>query len=60
LIVGHLGLDGVEKRLLLDSDMRQRMGKADIEKMIREFSVEAMVTRMTKVYKESFIAKGLA
>ena len=48
------------QKLLLDSDIRQRMGRAGMEKMIREFSVDAMVTRMTKVYEDAFIAKGLA
>jgi glycosyltransferase involved in cell wall biosynthesis len=48
------------QKLLLDSDMRQRMGRAGMEKMIREFSVEAMVIRMTKVYEDAFMAKGLA
>jgi hypothetical protein len=36
------------------------MGRAGMEKMIREFSVETMVTRMTKVYEDAFMAKGLA
>jgi glycosyltransferase involved in cell wall biosynthesis len=48
------------KKLLVDSDLRQRMGKAGMEKMSHEFSVEAMVTRMKQVYEDALIAKGLA
>jgi len=50
--------DQLEK-LLVDPELRQRMGQAGMEKMSREFSVEAMVTRMTKVYADTFLAKGL-
>jgi glycosyltransferase involved in cell wall biosynthesis len=48
------------KRLLLDSTLRQRMGQAGIDKMRREFSVGTMLTRMTKVYEDAMVAKGLA
>src|SRR5262249_12102543 len=51
--------DQLEK-LLVDPELRQRMGQAGMEKMGCEFSVEAMVTRMTKVYKDTFLARGLA
>lgn len=42
-----------------DSDMRQTTGRAGMETMIRELSVEAMVTRITKV-DDAFLTKGLA
>jgi glycosyltransferase involved in cell wall biosynthesis len=51
--------DRLEK-LLVDSELRQRMGQAGMEKMGREFNVEAMVTRMAKVYEDTYLAKGLA
>jgi len=51
--------DQLEK-LLVDPELRQRMGQAGMERMGREFNVETMVTRMTKVYEDAFIAKGLA
>lgn len=51
--------DQLEK-LLVNPELRQRMGKAGMEKMAREYSVEAMVTRMTKVYEDAFLVKGLA
>ena len=47
------------QKLLLDSDMRQPTGRAGMETMIRELSVEAMVTRITKV-DDAFLTKGLA
>lgn len=40
------------QKLLQDSDIRQRMGQAGIEKMDRGFSVAKMVTRMTKIYEQ--------
>jgi hypothetical protein len=36
------------------------MGQAGMDKMCREFSVEAMVTKMTKVYEDRILEKGLA
>jgi glycosyltransferase involved in cell wall biosynthesis len=48
------------ERLLVDPELRQRMGQAGKEKMGRELSVETMVTRMTKVYEEALVAKRLA
>jgi glycosyltransferase involved in cell wall biosynthesis len=51
--------DKLEK-LLIDTELRQRMGQAGMAKMSREFSVEAMVSRMTKAYEDAFLAKGLA
>jgi glycosyltransferase involved in cell wall biosynthesis len=48
------------QKLMLDPNLRQRMGKAGREKMIREFSVEAMVARMVKIYEDVHLAKGLA
>jgi glycosyltransferase involved in cell wall biosynthesis len=50
--------DKLEK-LLIDPQLRQRMGQAGMEKMASEFSVETMVTRMMKVYKDALRAKGL-
>ena len=55
-----IGLARHLQKLLLDSDMRQPTGKAGKETMIRELSVDAMVTRMTKVYKDPFMVKGLS
>jgi len=46
--------------LLEDPELRLRMGQAGMDKMSREFSVEAMVTKMSKVYEERLLAKGLA
>src|SRR6185503_12296030 len=48
------------QKLLLDSDMRQRMGRAGMDKMLREFSVEAMVARMIKIYDDVHLARGFA
>jgi glycosyltransferase involved in cell wall biosynthesis len=48
------------QKLLVDPELRQRMGQAGIEKMDREFNVEAMVTRMKKVYEDRLLEKGLA
>jgi glycosyltransferase involved in cell wall biosynthesis len=46
-------------RLLANAEQRRSMGQAGREKMCREFSVEAMVTRMTQVYEEALAARGL-
>ena len=62
-LVPHNQVDSLAdqlERLLVDPVLRQRMGQAGMEKMGREFSVEAMVKRMTKVYEDTFLAKGLA
>jgi glycosyltransferase involved in cell wall biosynthesis len=55
--VDSLG-DKLEK-LLVDPDLRQRMGRSGMKKMACEFSVEAMITRMTKIYESAFQSKGL-
>jgi len=54
------GLSEYLDLLLSDPDLRRRLGQAGREKMRREFSVEAMVGRMVKVYEDALIAKGLA
>jgi len=48
------------QKLLLDPGLRQRMGKAGMEKMICEFSVESMVTRMVTIYENAHVARGMA
>jgi glycosyltransferase involved in cell wall biosynthesis len=45
--------------LLANSEEYRRISHAAREKMCREFSVKAMVTRMTQVYEEAFAARGL-
>jgi glycosyltransferase involved in cell wall biosynthesis len=46
--------------LLTNTEHRLRMGVAAREKMRRDFSVEAMVMRMTRLYEEALSIKGLA
>jgi glycosyltransferase involved in cell wall biosynthesis len=44
-------------QLLANPEHRFRMGQAGREKMRREFSIKAMVTRMTQVYEEVLARK---
>ena len=46
-------------RLLSDSQLRRSMGQAGREKMRREFSVDSMIKRMSQVYENRLVAKGL-
>jgi glycosyltransferase involved in cell wall biosynthesis len=46
--------------LLANAEEYRRISRAAQEKMCREFSVKAMVTRMTRVYAEAFATRGLA
>jgi len=48
------------RKLLVDSDLRRRLGQAGREKMRGEFGVDAMVARMRRVYEETLAVKGLA
>ena len=45
--------------LLADAEQRHSMGQAGREKICRAFSVQAMVTRMTRVYEEALATRGL-
>jgi colanic acid/amylovoran biosynthesis glycosyltransferase len=45
--------------LLANPCQRHRMGQAAREKMLQEFSVSTMVTRMTQVYEQAYLEKGL-
>jgi len=46
--------------LLADAEQRHSMGQAGREKICRAFSVQAMVTRMTRVYEEALATRGLS
>jgi len=48
------------KKLIVNQDLRRRMGHAGYEKVRREFGVEAMVARTMQVYEDALISKGLA
>ena len=43
--------------LLVDSDRRHRIGAAGRKKMMRQFSVDIMVNRMTQIYEELIATK---
>ena len=46
--------------LLSNTKHRISMGQAAREKMRREFSIESMIMRMTRLYEEALVVKGLA
>jgi len=53
---------GLSRRLdllLADAEQRRSISQVGREKMRREFSVEVMITRMTQVYEEALVARGL-
>lgn len=45
--------------LLANPCQRHRMGQAAREKMLREFGVSTMVTRMTQIYEQALMGKSL-
>ena len=45
--------------LLEDPKRRYLMGQAGLEKMRRDFSIERMVTRMTEIYEQGLVKKGI-
>ena len=46
--------------LLANEEQRRSIGQAGREKMCRAFSIQAMVNRMTQVYEEALVTRGLS
>lgn len=62
-LVAPNDIDGLAeslRQLLVNSAARQRMGLAGMQKMDSGFGIAKMVTRMTSIYEEKCVAKGLA
>lgn len=45
--------------LFASPKLRCRMGKGARQKMQREFSIESMIARMTNIYEDALVAKGV-